>query len=161
MSDANDPAFQSACERADELRVELARAKQMADELARSIAAAQSELSRMERAISVRRAQAVEPAPRPKNPDRRDVARRALELIRKAGRPLSRRLLYERLQDVGVTITGMDPEVVLGTMLYRDDRIVRIRNFGYWPKEEVYEPAFYIPEHEAVIGVTHADLSDE
>lgn len=53
--------------------------------------------------------------------------------------------------------------MVLGTMLYRDDRIVRLRGHGYWPKDEVYEPAFYIPEHEGVIGATqdHRVLASE
>lgn len=54
-----------------------------------------------------------------------------------------------------------DAEMVLGTMLYRDERIVRIRGHGYWPKDEAYDPAFYLPEHEAIIGVTDNSQSED
>lgn len=150
--------------RANELRAKMAAAhasiaKAHAEiaELTKQLRADSQELRRLERSIVRQQLPATElpsATERTKNPNRRDVADQALHLISKAGRPLRRRELFERLTAAGVTINGKDPEMVLGTMLYRDDRIVRLRNHGYWPKAVPYDPAFYIPEHEAVIGAT-------
>jgi len=158
MEDADDLALRNAVARAAELRAAIDGAMERITAIQTEIRADAVELRRIERFIgswrSMAGAEAI-PASRPKNPNRRDVASAALEIIRKFGRPLSRRDLFERLAKAGVEIAGKDPEMVLGTMLYRDDRIVRLRGHGYWPKEEVYEPAFYIPEHEGLIGATH------
>ncbi|WP_342250726.1 hypothetical protein [Sphingomonas sp. OTU376] len=97
------------------------------------------------------------PKRRPKNPSREKVVNEALSLIERAGKPLSRQELYDRLKLAGVEVFGKDPQMVLSTMLWRSqDRIVRLGNFGYWPKEEPYQPANYIPEIDEFMGVaTH------
>jgi hypothetical protein len=74
---------------------------------------------------------------RPKNPPREDVARRSVNYIREAGRPLMRRELFERLLADGIDIRGKDPEMVLSTMLWRSkDIIQRLPQGGYWPTNE-------------------------
>ena len=159
-----DTALRKAAERATELRSRIAGAEAQMADLQSQIRSDAVELRRLDRFIASYRALARDedlPVARVKNPDRREVAERALELIRAAGRPLPRKELFARLAAAGVAIAGKDPEMVLGTMLYRDDRIVRIRRYGYWPKNEIYEPAFYIPEHEGVIGVTSHSPDDD
>ena len=143
---------------ADEIRKRVARAEGSIAELTHQLRTDAIELKRLSRLIaSLKQGEPPSAASeRPKNPDRRDVTDKALQIVREAARPLSRRDLFERLAGRGVVISGKDPEMVLGTMLYRDDRIVRLRGHGYWPRDEVYEPAFYIPEHESVIGATES-----
>jgi len=92
---------------------------------------------------------------RPKNPDRTVVVDKALEIIRSAGKPLSRRMLFDELASEGIEIHGKDPEMVLSTMLWREpEKIVRLPRHGYWPKELPFEDAGYEPEFEDVFGVT-------
>ena len=74
---------------------------------------------------------------RPKNPDRVRVAKMAVSIIHDAGRPLSRRELFDQLSRQGLVINGKDPEMVLSTMLWREkDIIQRIPGEGYWPAGE-------------------------
>lgn len=88
------------------------------------------------------------------NPDRDFVANKALALIEAEGRPLSRRELFQKLNEADVKIYGKDPEMVLSTMLWRSsDRIARLRKHGYWPKDKPYPPAGYDPEVDDLIGV--------
>jgi hypothetical protein len=157
MIDQEDTALARARERAETLRLAIAEAEASVAQLKKQLRRDIAELRRTERFIAVWHDMAGEDQPtaaRPKNPDRREVADRALEIIRSYGRPLLRKELFEQLTQAGIKIEGKDPEMVLGTMLYRDDRIVRIRGYGYWPKLEAYDPAFYLPEHEGVIGAT-------
>lgn len=71
---------------------------------------------------------------RPQNPNRRDVTLKAVEYIREAGRPLSRAEIWERLLADNIIIYGKNPEMVLSTMLWRtNDLIRRLRGGGYWP----------------------------
>jgi hypothetical protein len=157
MSDSRDSELRNAIALANEIRSRIATAEMSVAELTAQLRADSNELKRLSRLIASLQTFAERPsapAERPKNPDRREVADKALQIVRETARPLSRRDLFERLAASGVVISGKDPEMVLGTMLYRDDRIVRLRGHGYWPREEVYEPAFYIPEHESVIGAT-------
>ncbi|MDH7972529.1 hypothetical protein QH494_10075 [Sphingomonas sp. AR_OL41] len=164
MSDSPDTALRNAIARTNELRARIVGAEASISDLTAQVRADSIELRRLARFIASWRSLAGDEAPpteRPKNPDRRDVADRALQIVRQARRPLARRELFERLAVAGVIINGKDPEMVLGTMLYRDDRIVRLRGHGYWPREEVYEPAFYIPEHEGVIGATEPKVMEE
>lgn len=77
------------------------------------------------------------PRKRPKNPDRRDVAKAAVELIHRSGKPLSRRELFDQLAGAGYVIDGKDPEMVLSTMLWREKSIIqRLPGGGYWPAGE-------------------------
>jgi hypothetical protein len=41
---------------------------------------------------------------------------------------------------------GADPKVVLGTMLWRTEDIIRLRGHGYWLKNRSFEPAGYNPK---------------
>lgn len=158
MDGRRDTELGAAIALAAEIRARVATAENSITELTAQLRADGIELRRLGRQIAALQAARHPSAPseRPKNPDRREVADRALQIVRDAERPLSRRELFERLAASGVVISGKDPEMVLGTMLYRDDRIVRLRGHGYWPRDEVYEPAFYIPEHEGVIGATES-----
>lgn len=159
---SGDVALRNAMKRADQLRSQIAEDQVTIKKLSERVRSGALELRQLDRFITAALTLADTTQlsqGRPRNPDRREVSEKALEIIRALRRPLSRRDLYKRLTDAGVIITGKDPEMVLGTMLYRDDRIVRLRGFGYWPKNEVYDPAFYIPEHEQVIGAT--DTSPE
>ncbi|WP_192183013.1 hypothetical protein [Mesorhizobium amorphae] len=160
MGEKRDNALTNATQRVEELRAAIAAAEASIAILKEQIRVDAAALRRAEKFVATWQEMAdggTVSATRPKNPDRREVADRALAIIRSFGRPLARRELLEKLSASGVRIEGKDPEVVLGTMLYRDDRIVRLRGYGYWPKDEAYDPAFYLPEHEAVIGATERD----
>lgn len=74
---------------------------------------------------------------RPPNPNRRFVTLKCIEYIREAGRPLSRAELFDKLNKNGVVLNGKNPEMVLSTMLWRtDDLIKRLKGGGYWPVED-------------------------
>jgi hypothetical protein len=97
---------------------------------------------------------------RPKNPDREDVVNQSLQIIRERGTPQPRKELFDALAMRDIKIQGKDPEMVLSTMLWRSqDKIVRLPNHGYWPKDTDYDPAIYIAEFDDVIGA--ADSSPE
>ena len=78
---------------------------------------------------------------RPQNPNRRDVALKAVEFIRGEGRPLSRAEIWDRLVAHDIAIHGKNPEMVLSTMLWRTkDVIRRLRGGGYWPVGDPVPP---------------------
>lgn len=80
------------------------------------------------------------------NPPRERVVDEALSLIREAGEPLSRQVIFDKLQARGVVIEGKNPLMILSTMLWRTPkRIVRLRGHGYWPADIPYEPASHDP----------------
>lgn len=86
-----------------------------------------------------------------KNPDRKYVAQEAARLIRMVGAPMNRTELFQALARSGIKITGKEPEMVLSTMLWRTpETIVRLPSFGYWPQEDPYPPANYIPGQKSV-----------
>ena len=59
---------------------------------------------------------------------------------------MSRDDLFAALTEKGVIIHGKEPPVVLQTMLWRmSDRIIHLKGFGYWSKDQAYEPAAYDP----------------
>lgn len=90
---------------------------------------------------------------RSKNPEREVVVEKALGYIRAVGHPLPRKEIFERLKADGVVIYGKDPEMVLSTMLWRSqDQIVRLRGFGYWPKDTPYDQAGYDPDIDDLVG---------
>lgn len=85
------------------------------------------------------------PVDKPKNPKKEEVAETAIEIIREHGDPMTRDDLFEALQSRGVLIHGKNPPVVLQTMLWRmQDRIVHLKGFGYWPREDAYMAADYV-----------------
>jgi hypothetical protein len=88
------------------------------------------------------------------NPDRKVVAEKALEAIKEAGHPLSRRRIYDKLTQGGVHISGKNPLMVLTTMLWRSrDKLVSIPGFGYWPADTAYPPGDYYPENAFQLGL--------
>jgi hypothetical protein len=90
------------------------------------------------------------PASKPKNPKKEEVAEAAVEIIRKNGAPMSRDDLFDALQSEGVIIHGKNAPVVLQTMLWRmQDRIVHLKGYGYWPREDAYMAADYVDNSES------------
>jgi len=70
----------------------------------------------------------------PNNPKKEIVAAAVVEILAKAGRPVSRADLFKALQDEGLIIYGAHPEMVLSTMLWRtrdDFGIIRLKSGGY------------------------------
>lgn len=97
-----------------------------------------------------------------RNPPKEVVVNWALHLIGEMGRPLSRQDLYDLLRHNGINVYGKNPQMVLSTMLWRSqDRIVRLGNHGYWPKDKRYEPAHYMPEHDDVFRVATPEPEGE
>lgn len=88
-------------------------------------------------------------AGKPKNPDRKYVAKVAAEIADATGRPLSRAEVAEGLRQRGIVLEGKDPMMVLSTMLWRTpETIARIEGFGYWPADKPYLPGNYVPPSE-------------
>jgi hypothetical protein len=161
-------AFDAAQKRLAELMEKIAAEKnKIADSQARLIGY-ERELAEMDRWLSVwydltgtakptaAERMEINPPPRtrrPKNPDRDDVVNQSLEIIRKHGAPLSRKELFDALAKQGTIIRGKDPEMVLSTMLWRSqEKIVRLPNHGYWPKDTDYDPANYAAALDDLIG---------
>lgn len=116
---------------------------------------------RTETAIFPIRSDMPVPPRKPKNPPRDFVVTKALEIIQERGEPVPRSELYAALRARGVEVFGKDPVMVLSTMLWRsDDRIVRLKDHGYWPKDEAYRPASYYPDLDGVIGVADSEPED-
>jgi len=68
------------------------------------------------------------------NPTKELVAAKAAEVLKAAGRPMSRSQLYEALKDQGVVINAKDVLNTMGTMLFRmKDVVINIPGVGYWP----------------------------
>ena len=92
---------------------------------------------------------------KPKNSDKTEVALAAAELIKEAGRPLGRSMLFDKLIAKGFTIEGKDPQMVLSTMLWRMPNIVtRLDGFGYWPTGIPFEPARYFVDDQPSLGMS-------
>lgn len=78
-----------------------------------------------------------EPATKYVNPPRSKVGDAVERILRYEGRPLPRRPLFLKLREAGVEIQGKDPEMVFSTMMWRmQDRFVRLKEHGYWLKDE-------------------------
>lgn len=90
-----------------------------------------------------------------RNSKKEDIANEAYRLIELAGHPLSRAELYDGLIEQGMVIEGVDPQMVLSTMLWRmKNKIVRLAKGGYWMadkpcKEENY---FAAPDVDDILG---------
>ena len=80
------------------------------------------------------------------NPSKEDVAAKVKELILERCAPIPRNDLFEVLESRGIIIRGADPKVVLGTMLWRTEDIIRLRGHGYWLKDRSFAPAGYNPK---------------
>ena len=84
------------------------------------------------------------------NTPKEKVAEAAIEIIHERGEPVSRSELYQALVARGMKIEGVDPEMVLSTMLWRmKHRVARLKSGGYWPADEVNEAAEYDPSNPA------------
>jgi hypothetical protein len=82
-----------------------------------------------------------------KNPSREAVGRAVRTILLTNGKPMLRDELFGKLQTSGTDIRGKDPKMILSTMLWRmPDRFVRLKGFGYWPREMPYPPAHYDPD---------------
>jgi hypothetical protein len=69
------------------------------------------------------------------NPKPSAVVEAAVEVIRRAGRPMTRREIHLALQtELGILVRGADPIKALGTMLWRSgrDALDQIEGRGYW-----------------------------
>jgi len=82
------------------------------------------------------------------NPKPDAVVAAAVEVIREAGKPLSRRQIHEELTARGMEVKGADAIKALGTMLWRSgrDHLVQLEGRGYWDKSQGYPPAAYDPD---------------
>ena len=80
------------------------------------------------------------------NPSKEEVAAKVKVLILERGLPIARNDLFEALESRGIIIRGADPKVVLGTMLWRTEDIIRLRGHGYWLKDRSFAPAGYNPK---------------
>ena len=75
------------------------------------------------------------------NPPASVVIPAAIEVIRAAGRPLSRKEVREGLIAQGVVVNGKDPVKTMGTILWRaPDHIIQVEGRGYWPKADPVPP---------------------
>ena len=82
--------------------------------------------------------------PRSRNPKKEDVAEAARKILINQGRPMSRDDLFDALAESGIAIHGENPRVVLQTMLWRMNTLIKhIKGFGYWPSDTPFEPAGY------------------
>ena len=80
------------------------------------------------------------------NPPKEKVAEMAIDILREAGRPLFRALLYEQMLKRGLVLHGKNPVVVLSTMLWRMSEVVPfIKGEGYWPKDDPLPGSMFDP----------------
>jgi hypothetical protein len=151
--DMADSALQNAEIRRDALASEINQLLQRVNEL-------KADLAKVDRFISdwhefsgdALSRPDVDPIPRKRatgNPDRKEIAKLALDLIEARGAPVSRNALFADLENAGIALRGTDPKMVLSTMLWRSMRdgfnLVRLPGFGYWFRDRPYPPANYDP----------------
>jgi hypothetical protein len=152
-----DKALENAERKRDSLAAEINSLAQQMEEFKRDIAMLDDWISRWhefagkDEAATVapksdEPATAVRSARARGNPSKEDVAAKVKELILERGVPIARNDLFEALESRGIIIRGADPKVVLGTMLWRTEDIVRLRGHGYWLKDRPFEPAGYSPK---------------
>lgn len=81
-----------------------------------------------------------------RNSTKEEVATGARDIIREFGAPVSRSTLFAELRKRGFIINGKNPEMVLSTMLWRmRDRVVRLKDGGYWLADEENPEIGYRP----------------
>lgn len=78
------------------------------------------------------------------NPKPAAVVAAAVEVIREAKRPMTRREIHRALAERDLIVRGADPIKALGTMLWRSgkDVLVQVEGEGYWIKGEPLPPQF-------------------
>ena len=70
------------------------------------------------------------------SPTSLDVVRAVELVLRRHGSPLTRRVLFEHLLELGVALQGADPLKNLGTILWRSGKFDAAGADGYWFKGE-------------------------
>ena len=81
------------------------------------------------------------------------VLAEVVKILEEEKRPFTRGQLLELLEIRGVVMGGTDKSKALGTTLWRArDQIVNLNGFGYWLKEEPYDPAGYKGDLEDLLG---------
>jgi hypothetical protein len=84
---------------------------------------------------------------RPVNPPREQVLEVVAQALKRSGRPMQLRELFDSVTESGIILQGTDPSAVLGTMIWRArTRFANLKGFGYWFKDRPYAPASYEPE---------------
>ena len=152
-----DKALENAERERDSLAAEINPLAQRTEELKREIAKIDDWIAQWHRFAGKEEAATAapksdEPAPAARsarargNPSKEDVAAKVKELILERGVPITRNDLFDALESRGIIIRGADPKVVLGTMLWRTEDIIRLRGHGYWLKNRPFEPAGYSPK---------------
>lgn len=130
---------------------ELREALEMQRQLEYALSRVKERIQRLQKVVELRRElQKLDLPPeleRVKRPRQRnkmkphDIALLARDIIREAGRPMTRSELTEAIEARGVPLAGQDRVKNLGTILWRQkDLFVHIENKGYWPKGDP-EPA--------------------
>lgn len=85
-----------------------------------------------------------------------DFASVIYDLIDRAGVPMSRATIIEKIERRGVKIPSIDKERYISTILWRHrDRFVNLQNYGYWIKDRNCALARY------TAGSTHGVISDD
>jgi hypothetical protein len=85
------------------------------------------------------------------NSKKEDIAEAARVVIAGHGKPVMRSALFKELIEQGYTIEGTNPEMVLSTMLWRmKDKVVRLKQGGYWLAERPWEQSQYMPSPETL-----------
>jgi hypothetical protein len=156
-----DKALENAERERDSLAAEINSLAQRVGELKRDITILDDWISRWHEFAGKDEAAGAPGSPEPAskaarsertkgNPSKEEVAAKVKELILERGLPIARNDLFEALEYRGIIIRGADPKVVLGTMLWRTDDIIRLRGHGYWLKNRPFEPAGYNPKRAPV-----------
>lgn len=144
----SDQALKNAVARRDALAAEINSYQQKIDDLRKEIVRAERFISDWNDFAGVNFSldAASDDAAAPKNPDKELVGDNVDLLLELAGKPIKRAELMKELNNRGIVLHGKNPTMVLSTMLWRmQDRFVRIPRFGYWFRDQPYEPAGYVP----------------
>jgi hypothetical protein len=159
-----DTARVNAVSRRDAIAAEINTLQQRLDDLRREAKTVDAWLTAWDAFAGIARGEVPSRAPlqikepqrkgRSTNPPKEEIAEFARKLAEDRGAPVSRKAIATALEQEGTVLEGSDPDMVLSTMLWRmKDRIVRLKGFGYWPREMDYEPASYkantVPEDES------------
>lgn len=76
-----------------------------------------------------------------------DVGPMARRILLDHGKPMTRSELLNALEERDVVLAGDDKAKYLGTILWRmREAFVNLDGHGYWPKDQPYEPASYVPD---------------
>lgn len=88
----------------------------------------------------------IEDAPEPRMLKPRELVDAVRRILAESGQPMSRRELLAALTMRGLEVAGANPVSALGSTLWRyNDLVVHLPSHGYWPAEQPYPPAGYVP----------------